>query len=136
MAEAGELSGLPGEGLPFPDRGPDAAGDRWAAYRLMANNKVLPTWAQLRREIEAETERLGRAGRAHREWLRRREEHLRSVPAEQILDSAKATRDRDTRVRGELALAVQALNVKVDKFNSLVPVESLQLVPFRVETFI
>ena len=136
MAEAGELSGLPGEGLPFPDRGPDRAGERWAAYRLMANNKVLPTWAQLRREIEAETERLARAGRAHREWLRRREEHLGSLPAERILESAKATRERDARVRGELAAAVQALNAKVEKFNSLVPVESLQLVPFRLDAFV
>lgn len=136
MAEAGELSGLPGEGLPFPDRGPDAAGERWAAYRLMANNKVLPTWAQLRREIEAETERLARAGRAHREWLHRREEHLASLPAERILESAKATRDRDARVREELVTAVRALNVKVATFNSLVPVESLQLVPFRLDAFV
>ena len=136
MAEAGELSGLPGEGLPFPDRGQDAAGDRWAAYRLMANNKVLPTWAQLRREIEAECERLQRAGRAHGEWLRRRHEHLAAEPAERVLASAKATRDRDARVREELAVAVRALNVKVEKFNSLVPVESLQFVPFRLDTFV
>jgi len=31
---------------------------------------------------------------------------------------------------------VRALNLKVEKFNSLVPVESLQLVPFRLERFI
>lgn len=136
MAEAGELSGLPGEGLPFPDRGPDAAGERWAAYRLMAHNKVLPTWAQLRRDIEAEIERLARAGRAHREWLRRREEHLASLPAERILEGARATRDRDARVRGELAAAVRELNQKVERFNALVPVESLQLVPFRTDAFI
>lgn len=136
MAEAGELSGLPGEGRPFPDRGPDAAGDRWAAYRIMANNKVLPTWAQLRREIEAERERLQRAGRAHREWSRQRREQLAALPAERILESARATRDRDARVRTDLEAAVRALNVKVEKFNSLVPVESLQLAPFRVDTFI
>lgn len=136
MAEAGELSGLPGEGRPFPDRGPDAAGDRWAAYRIMANNKVLPTWAQLRREIEVERERLQRAGRAHREWARVRREQLTALPAERILEGARATRDRDARVRSELDVAVRALNVKVEKFNSLVPVESLQLVPFRLDSFI
>ena len=136
MAEAGELSGLPGEGAPFPDRGPDAAGDRWAAYRIMANNKVLPTWAQLRREIEAEHERLQRAARAHREWALRRREQLAAMPAERILESARATRERDARVRAELGAAVDALNVKVGKFNSLVPVESLQLRPFRLDTFI
>ena len=136
MAEAGEFSGLPGEGRPFPDRGPDAAGDRWAAYRIMANNKVLPTWAQLRREIEAERERLQRAGKAHREWSLRRREQLAALPAERILESARATRDRDARVRAELEAAVRALNVKVEKFNSLVPVESLQLVPFRLDSFV
>ncbi len=136
MAEAGELSGLPGEGRPFTDRGADRAGDRWAAFRIMANNKVLPTWAQLRREIEADTERLARAGRAHRDWTRLRQERLVSLPAERILEAARATRDRDARVRGELGEAVRALNLKVEKFNSLVPVESLQLVPFRLERFI
>ena len=136
MAEAGELSGLPGEGLPFPDRGSDAAGDRWAAYRIMANNKVLPSWAQLRREIEAESERLQRAGRAHREWASRRREQLEALPAERILESARATRDREARVRAELDAAVRALNVKVGKFNALVPVGSLQLLPFRLDTFI
>lgn len=136
MAEAGELSGLPGEGLPFPDRGPDAAGDRWAAYRIMANNKVLPGWAQLRREIEAEVERIARAGRAHRDWTRHRREQLARVPAERILETARGTRERDARVRVELESAVRALNGKVEKFNALVPVESLQLAPFRVEAFL
>jgi hypothetical protein len=136
MAEAGELSGLPGEGRPFPDRGPDAAGDRWAAYRVMANNKVLPCWAQLRREIEAEVERIARAGRAHRDWARQRREQLVRVPAERILETARATRDRDARMRAELESAVRVLDVKVERFNSLVPVESLQLALFRVEAFL
>ncbi len=136
MARAGELSGLPGEGRPFADRGPDQAGERWAAFRIMGNNGILPTWAQLRREIEAESERLARVGRMHRDWTRRRQEHLGSLPAERLLEAARATSDRDAKVRGELAEAVRALNVKVEKFNSLVPVESLQLVSFRLETFV
>lgn len=136
MAEAGELSGLPGEGRPFADRGADGAGDRWAAFRIMANNKVLPTWAQLRREIEADRERLARVGRAHRDWTRQRQEQLASLPAERILEAARGTRDRDERVRGELGEAVRALNLKVEKFNTLVPIESLQLVPFRRESFL
>lgn len=136
MAEAGELSGLPGEGRPFADRGADQAGERWAAFRIMSNDQVLPTWAQLRREIEAESERLTRVGRAHREWTHWRQEHLASLPAERILEAARATRDRDARVRRELAEAVQALNLKVHQFNLLVPVDSLQLFPFGVARFI
>lgn len=136
MAEAGELSGLPGEGRPFADRGADQAGERWAAFRVMANNQLLPAWAQLRREIEAESERLARVGRAHREWMRQRQEQLAGVPAERILEAARATRERDARVRAQLDGAVSSLNLQVARFNSTVPVESLQLLPFRTERFL
>jgi hypothetical protein len=136
LAESGELSGLPGEGLPFPDRGEDQAGDRWAAFRIMAQNRVLPGWAQLRREIEAERERLVRAGRAHREWRVRRRAHLVTLPAERLVEAARATEAREARVRGEIAAAVQALNAQVDRLNGIVPADSLQLAPFRVDSFL
>ena len=44
LADAGGLSGLPGEGRPIAPE--DLAGDdeRWAAFRLMKNNKVIPAW--------------------------------------------------------------------------------------------
>ena len=58
------------------------------------------------------------------------------VPAERILETARATRDRDARVRAELESAVRLLNVMVEKFNALVPVESLQLAPFRLDAFV
>lgn len=136
LAEAGELSGLPGEGKPFADRGADRAGARWAAFRLMSNNSVLPAWAQLRREIEEEVARLERVGRAHRAWVGRRRSQLAGLPAERILDAARTTAAREQRVRAELAAAVGALNVKVRQFNARVPVDSLQLVPFRAERFL
>lgn len=135
MAREGELSGLRGEGRPFEDLGDDAAGDRWAAFRLMSNNAVLPGWAQLRREIEAERERLVRLAAGQRAWRARRDEQLRALPAERILDAARATGEREARERGELEAAVRALNVKVHRFNAEVPVGSLQLVPFRPEQF-
>lgn len=136
MAEAGELSGLPGEGRPFADREADQAGERWAAFRIMANNKLLPAWAQLRREIEDESQHLARVGRAHREWMRRRQEQLAALPAERILEAAQATRERDAKVRAHLDEAVSSLNLAAARFNSIVPVESLQLLPFRTERFL
>ena len=136
LADEGGLSGLPGEGKPLPDRGPDQADERWAVFRLMSNNKVLPEWAQLRRDIEEEVARLERAGRAHRAWAERRRADLAALPAERILEAARATTAREQRVRGEVEAAVIALNAKVGRFNARVPVDSLQLVPFRAGRFL
>lgn len=136
LAESGELSGLPGEGRPFPDRGPDQAGERWAAFRLMKNNAVLPDWAQLRRDIEDEVERLERLARSHRRWAERRREHVATLPAEALLDAARATRTRDERFRAEIERAVSELNLRVARFNAVAPVPSLQLVPFRAGRFL
>lgn len=136
LAEAGELSGLPGEGRPFPDRGPDQAGERWAAFRLMRNNAVLPDWAQLRREVEDEVVRLERLATTHRRWLERRRERAATLRAEALLDAARATRARDERFRAEIQGAVDELNLKVGRFNAVAPVPSLQLVPFRAGRFL
>lgn len=136
LAAAGELSGLPGEGKPFADRGPDQAGERWAAFRLMSGNRVLPAWAQLRREIEDEIVRLERAGMAHRAWAGRRRTQLAALPAERILEAARATAAREEGVRADVEAAVAALNLKVAQFNARVPVDSLQLTPFRTERFL
>ena len=102
----------------------------------MSNNKVLPDWAQLRRDIEAEVARLEHAGRSHRAWADRRRAQLAALPAEQILEAVRTTVAREQRVRGEVETAVVALNMKVGQFNARVPVDSLQIAPFRVERFL
>ena len=102
----------------------------------MSNNKVLPEWAQLRRDIEEEVARLERAGRTHRAWADRRRADLAALPAERILEAARATTAREQRVRRDVEAAVIALNAKVVRFNARVPVDSLQLVPFRAERFL
>jgi len=102
----------------------------------MSQNKILPTWAQLRREIELEVERLEQVGRAHRSWADRRRRQLASLPAEDILAADRASRARTARVREELVAALTALNATVGQFNARVPVVSLQLMPFRIERFL
>lgn len=102
----------------------------------MSNNRLLPAWAQLRREIEDEVTRLERAARAHRAWAGRRQDQLAALPAERILEAVRATAAREQRVRADLKAAVIALNAKVAEFNARVPVESLQLLPFRAERFL
>lgn len=133
LAEAGELSRLAGEGAPFAAEPPDHAGDRWAAFHILAINKVLPDWAELRREIEADHAALARRARQHLEWSHERRRLLRDLSAERILDEARVSRERDSRVRREIAEGVAALNEKVGTYNALVPVPRLQLLPFSAE---
>lgn len=132
-AEAGELSGLEGEGRPL--RGDAAAeqDERWSAMRVARNAGLVPEWSDLRREIDAERDRLERRVRAHLEWLEARREGLADLPAERILDAARVTRERDEEFRRELEQALGALNRVVARHNSVAPVMDLQLPPLRVE---
>ncbi|MGH2498725.1 MAG: DnaJ family domain-containing protein [Candidatus Limnocylindria bacterium] len=129
LAEAGELRGLPGEGRALAREGDGFAGDRWAAFNLMRNNKVLPAWAQLRKDIDAERERIVRRMRGHLVWLDARAAELRALPAERLLEATRATGARDARVREELDGAVAELNRVIARYNAVVPVAGLQLVP-------
>lgn len=128
--EAGEFRGLPGEGAPLP---PDEGPERWAAARVMKNASALPEWAELRREVEAERERLLRRLRAHLAWLRARDAALEALPAERILDATRATADRDAAFRRELSEAVARLNATIARHNLVLGAPLLQLAPLTVE---
>ena len=119
MSEDGELSfGLPGEGKPLDLWGDEQAGDRWAAFHILSKEKLLPGWAQLRREIDDD-----------------RADQLRALPADRIMDAARATGREEAPLRAEVASRVAALNVEVGRFNSLAPVASLRLAPLSAERF-
>ena len=129
LAADGGLSGLPGEGRPIDPGELDGDDERWAAFRLMKNNKVRPAWSDARAAIDAERERLARRVRAHRAWLTARAALLRTLPADRIVDAARATSREDARVRAEVEAAVGELNGAVDRYNAIVPAESLRLSP-------
>jgi hypothetical protein len=131
LAEMGELSKLPGEGAPLPDDDPDA-GDRWAARHVAKNANVTPEFVELRREIAERRDRLARRLRAHREWLADRAALLRDLPAERILDTARATADFDKRVDSELRGALGELNALVARHNLKVPL-GLQIHPLSLD---
>jgi hypothetical protein len=131
LAEMGELSSLPGEGAPFVDDDPNA-GDRWAARHVAKNANVTPEFVELRREIADHRDRLVRRLRAHREWLEDRAALLHDLPAERILDAARATTDFDTRVESELRGAMGEINALVARHNLKVPL-ALQIPPLSLE---
>jgi len=131
LAEMGELSALPGEGAPLVDDDPDA-GERWAARHIAKNANLTPEFVELRRDIADRRDRLVRRLRAHREWLSDRAALLHDLPAERILDAARATTEFDRRVESELRSALGELNAIVARHNLKVPL-ALQIPPVRLE---
>ena len=127
----GELSKLPGEGAPLVDDDPTAGG-RWAARHIAKNANVGPEFVELRREIADRRDRLVRRLRAHREWLEDRAALLRDLPAERILDAARATTDFDGRVESELRRTTGEINVLVARHNLKVPL-ALQIPPLSLD---
>ena len=127
----GELSKLPGAGAPLVDDDPDA-GERWAARHVAKQANVTPEFVELRREIAERRNRLVRRLRAHRDWLSDRADLLRDLPAERILDAARATTQFDARVESELRDAVGELNAVVARHNLQVPL-GMQIVPLAFE---
>jgi len=131
LAEMGELSRLPGEGAPIVDDDPDA-GERWAAGHIAKNANLTPEFVELRREIATRRERVVRRLRGHREWVADRTELLRDLPAERILEAARATAEFDARVESELRSALGELNALVARHNLRVPI-GLQISPLSLE---
>jgi hypothetical protein len=131
LADMGELSNVPGEGAPLIDDDPDA-GDRWAARHVAKNANLTPEFVELRREIADRRDRLVRRLRAHRSWLADRAALLGDLPAERILDAARATTDFDLRVESELRSAVGELNALVARHNLKVPL-GLQIPPLTLD---
>ena len=127
----GELSQLPGEGAPLVDDDP-GAGDHWAARHLARSAQATPEFVELRREIAERRDRLVRRLRAHRSWLADRTALLHDLPAERILDAARATTDFDARVESELRSAMGELNALVARHNLRVPL-GLQIPPLSLE---
>ena len=127
----GELSRLPGEGKPILDDDP-AAGERWAARHLANNADLTPEFVELRREIAGRRDRIVRRLRAHRDWLSDRAALLHDLPAERILDAARATSDFDARVESELRSALGELNALVARHNLKVPL-GLQISPLALK---
>ena len=129
LAEAGEQTGLPGQGRPFaPDElhGDDAS---WAAFRITKNNKVIPAWSQERIDIDAELDRLRSRCGGHRSWLDARATRLGSAPGDRIVELSRITAAEDQRFRTELESAVRDLNARIDRYNAIVPSLSLRLPP-------
>jgi hypothetical protein len=131
LSEMGELSKLPGEGAPLLDDDP-AAGDWWAARHVAKQANLTPEFVELRREIAERRDRIVRRLQAHRDWLEDRAALLHVLPAERILDAARATTDLDARVESELRGALGELNALVARHNLKVPL-GLQIPPLRLE---
>ena len=86
----------------------------------------------MRREIAGRRDRIVRRLRTHRVWLLDRAALLHDLPAERIVDAARATSDFDARVESELRRALGELNTLVARHNLKVPL-GLQIPPLALE---
>ena len=136
MQEAGELSGLPGEGRPLPADPDDAAGDAWAANHVLRTSGAKPMWSELRRDITERRMRILTRLRAHLAWLARRQALLVHLPAERIVSEVSLTNQTDDRVRAEVAHAVTELNALIRHHNLVVTATALHLATATLEGLI
>ena len=127
LRDAGELSGLPGEGQPLPADPDDHAGEAWAARHVLRTSGSRPLWADLRRECTERRARIVTRLRAHLTWLERRRGLLEHLPAERIVPELALTEQADGRVRAEVAQAIAELNALVRHHNLVVIAASLHL---------
>ncbi|MEK6206282.1 MAG: DnaJ family domain-containing protein [Chloroflexota bacterium] len=127
LQDAGELSGLPGEGRPLPADLDHAAGDAWAARHVFRTSGARPLWSDLRRDITERRMRIVTRLRAHLAWLERRQALLEHLAAERIVSDVAMTKQTDDRVRAEVAHAVAELNALIGHHNLVVTATPLHL---------
>jgi hypothetical protein len=133
LHDAGELSGLPGEGKPLPADPDQAAGEAWAARHVLRTSGARPLWADLRRDITERRSRIVMRLRAHLAWLERRQALLEHLPAERIVAEVALTEEADRRVRAEVAKSIAELNALVRHHNLVVTAASLHLTVATLE---
>jgi hypothetical protein len=136
LQEAGELSGLPGEGQPLPSDPDNASGDAWGARHVLRTSGARPLWSELRRDITERRIRIVTRLRAHLAWLERRQALLEHLPAERIVSEVALTTQADGRVRAEVMHAVAELNALVRHHNLVVTATSLHLGTASIEGLI
>ena len=127
LREAGELSGLPGEGLRLPSDPDDDAGDAWASRHVLRTSGARPLWTELRRDATERRMRIVMRLRAHVFWLETRQKLLQHLPAERIVPELALTKKTDGRVRAEVDHAIAELNALVRDHNLVVTATGLHL---------
>ncbi|HEY8823987.1 MAG TPA: DnaJ family domain-containing protein [Candidatus Limnocylindria bacterium] len=136
LHEAGELSGLPGEGQPLPPDPDDHAGEAWAARHVLRTSGARPLWADLRRDITERRARIVTRLRAHLVWLDCRRALLEHLPAERIVPEVARTNEADARVRAEVAQSIAELNALVRHHNLVVTATTLHLATATLDRLI
>jgi hypothetical protein len=136
LRDAGELSGLPGEGHPLPPDPDNEAGEAWASRHVLRTSGARPLWTELRREITERRTRVVMRLRGHLIWLERRKALLEHLPAERIVAEVALTNEADARVRAEVTRAIAELNALVTHYNLVVRATSLHLAMATLEGLI
>ena len=131
--EQGEFELLEGAGRRLASDPDEDAGERWAAVHLLRTAGAAPEWLDLRLEILSERELIARRMCAHAEWSVSRRDAIRRVPAERLLEHARATEAAERRFQTDLDGSVRELNRRIARHNLLVRAPALQLFPLTID---
>jgi len=124
--ENGELDNLKGEGKPI-DLEPGVNSEYWMANKILKNAGFVPEWIDLKKEIQKEMEELDEKLEDYQEYLKNLSERSdKTKGMKNIVNVYK-------RYKGEYFQAIEDLNTKIKKYNTVVPIISLQKYYLDVE---
>ncbi len=134
--ERGEFDNLRGSG---ERQGPDEYNNPFIkaelrmAYSMLRHNGVLPDWAILANEIEADRERLNRVVEQHFAWLSERMAALPELPIIRLRAEVERLKAQHLRATHSYRESLDKLNTKINQYNAMVPSPKLTQLTYLVE---
>lgn len=134
--ERGEFDNLSGSGQPqAPDEysNPYIKAELRMAYSMLRHNGILPDWAVLANEIEADRERLTLFFEQHFAALSRQMTVLPDLPLTRLRQEVIRLKEQHAKATRHYRQSLTKLNEKINRFNTIIPSASLSLPTYMVE---
>jgi hypothetical protein len=125
--ESGQFKNLPGAGRPLQLDEPDSLHrDMWLANHLLRNNKALPPWIELAKEIDAAGDRAEALWDEYAGWLTRTRASLAAAAPAEVERRRPGVAATYARYFERYRQQLRELQAMKQRFNYLVPVRSLE----------
>jgi hypothetical protein len=126
--EQGKFVNLAGQGMPqrIEDPNPYLADEWRMAFKVLENGGYSPPWIEMDKELENDLERTYRDRLEHLRWLRRRLDDIKFGPIQYFARDMRRLHSSHQHFLRAHAEKIRELNSKIERFNSICPVVSLQ----------
>lgn len=134
--ERGEFDNLSGMGQ---RQGPDEYSNPYIkaelrmAYSMLRHNGILPDWAVLANEIEADRERLTLFVEQHFTWLAQQMSVLPDLPLTRLRHEVKRLKEQHEKATRNYRESLGKINQKINHFNMITPSSNLAMVTYPLE---